>query len=411
MSNSTDFERRQLSTFATVWAAYAAYYLCRMNLSGAQATIASEYGLSKDCIGIVVATFSAVYGFGQLINGPLCDRFGARRTLATGLIGSGLVSIAFSFSGTLWVMGVLWTMNGVFQSMGFVACVRTLANWFSVHHRGRMSGWFSLSYKIGHIAALALTGWLVGYSWRWAFRVPGAALVLVGGWVLFNLHEAPRGSGTEVDSRCQATPVALSTAVRWIFSSAPLWISALSCLLLALTSYGYLYWLPHYWSDMGASPLLADVRAACYPLGGCVGALAIGWFSDHIACGRRPPVIAIALLTGSLLVAVTPLVPDSMLWLRVLCAAGTGALLMGGHAHLAISIPMDVASQGPVGTAAGFINALNYVGATLTGFGSGWVAKHWGWETVFVGWACAAGLSGMLIAVLWNHPPASGGAS
>jgi len=97
-----------------------------------------------------------------------------------------------------------------------------------------------------------------------------------------------------------------------------------------------------------------------------------------------------------------------MLWLRVLCTAAMGALLMGGHAHLAISVPMDVASQRTVGTAAGFIDALNYVGATITGYGSSWVARHWGWKTTFLAWACAAILSGALMAVLWNHRPASG---
>ena len=405
MDTSRDFERRQLGTFAILWTSYAAYYLCRMNLSGAQATIARQYGFDKDQIGGIVAVFCVVYGMGQLVNGPLCDRFGARRMLSTGLIGSGLVSIAFSFANTLPAMGVLWALNGVFQSMGFAACVKTLASWFPLRQRGRVSGWFSLSYKTGNIAAWALTGWLVGYGWRWAFRVPGALMFLLAGYVLLKLEEAPPDGP---DRRTATEFLPLASAAKWILKCPPLWIASLSCLSLALTSYGFLYWLPHYWSDTGSSAFVAGIKAACYPLGGCIGALTLGWISDHLAGGRRPPVVAAALLAGGVLVGLLPLIPDNMTTARILCVTVTGGLIMGGHAHICISIAMDVASQRTVGTATGFIDAMNYVGAAATAIGSGWIAERRGWDCAFFVWSAAACLAACLMALLWNHRPSAG---
>ena len=390
--------------------AYAAYYLCRMNLSGAQATICKELELDKAQIGAMIAAFSFVYGLGQLISGALCDRLGARFMLITGMIGSGLASIAFSWTTHITWMGAVWTLNGLFQSMGFAACVKTLANWFSLQQRGRVSGWFSLCYKVGNIVSLALTGWIAGYSWRWAFRVPAAAILLSAAWVVLRLREAPSPEEAKLLNAPRQTDehsrLPLREAAKWVFSSGPLWITSLCCFSVAFTTYGFLNWLPHYWAETGSSPLGAGIKAACYPLGGCVGAIAVGWISDTLAGGKRAPVIAAALAGGGVLVAFLPFVPPGWTALRVCLVTSAGCLIMGGHAHVVTSVAMDVATARTAGTATGVINAMGYLGAGLTGLVSGWAADRWGWTPVFYGWAVTCCLGAGMISLLWHHRPA-----
>lgn len=414
MDTTRDFERRQLATFAILWTAYAAYYLCRMNLAGAQATILQEYSLDKTQFGPVIAAFTLVYGLGQLLNGPLCDRFGARVMLTTGMFGSACVNIAFSFADSLPAMGVLWMFNGLFQSMGFAACVKTLAAWFPAHQRGRVSGWFSLSYKIGNIAAWALVGWLVTYDWRWAFRVPAGLIAVAGVYTLLRLRDKPAEQGrvsalgtTAHPSSSRALP--LMTSVKWMLTTPELWLAAVSCFAVAITTYGYLFWLPNYLADTGSSALMAGLKAACYPLGGCVGAVTLGWVSDRILGGRRPPIIATTFFGGALFGAALPLIPENAMPLRIICVTLTGALIMGGHAHVVTSVAMDVATRHTAGTATGFIDAMGYLGATATGIGSGWIADRWGWDCVFFTWSGAAFVAGALMCLLWTHKPDSEG--
>ena len=405
-----DFSRRQLRAFGAAWIAYAAYYLCRLNLAGAQATIEEDLELTKGQIGSIITLFSLAYGLGQLVNGAMCDRFGARRMLTTGLVGTAAANLLFSSATNLAHMRVFWTVNGLFQSMGFAACVKTLAHWFPARQRGRASGWFSLSYKIGNISAWALTGWLLAYHWRWAFRVPAAMVVLVGLYILFRLEEAPGDRSAAGVAQLGASRlterVPVADVVRWALATPSLWVMSLSCFSVALATYGFLGWLPHYLTEAGSTALAANMKAVLFPLGGCAGALAVGWVSDRLLHGRRPPVIAVALVLGGLLTAGIPLAPPQATALRMACIVLAGALVMGGHAHVVTSAAMDVATLRTAGTASGVIDAIGYLGAAATGMGTGWLVDRCGWPSAFHLWAGGSIAGGFIIATLWRRPAA-----
>jgi len=49
------------------------------------------------------------------------------------------------------------------------------------------------------------------------------------------------------------------------------------------------------------------------------------------------------------------------------------------------------------------IDAVGYLGAAATGFGTGWLVQHWGWRYAFIMWGAGAALGAAVIALLGRH--------
>ncbi|HOQ28907.1 MAG TPA: MFS transporter, partial [Armatimonadota bacterium] len=236
--------------FWYLWVAYFSLYLCRLNLSAALPAMLRAEGFTVAQGGWIGSGFFACYAIGQVVNGFSSDRFGPRRMLALGLLGSAVVNILFSFSqGIEWLVA-LWALNGFFQSMGWPACVRAMADWFPLGKRGRLFGLFATSYHAGNISALLLSGWICAtIHWRHAFLIPSIPLFVVG--LLFYLGfrnrpaEASSEGSQEVVKRAAApAPTDLRALFSWRLLLVGLSVSAMS-----VVGYGFLFWAPTYLAE------------------------------------------------------------------------------------------------------------------------------------------------------------------
>ena len=88
----------QIRTFVTIWFTYGSFYLCRANMSFALPGLSAEFGFSKTLLGLLGTSLFIAYSLGQFINGQLGDKYGARKLVFIGMIGSALLNIVFSFS-------------------------------------------------------------------------------------------------------------------------------------------------------------------------------------------------------------------------------------------------------------------------------------------------------------------------
>lgn len=130
MRNYDQIKKWQTRIFIACFIAYTAAYICRVNLSIAIPGIQSEFGFSNASIGLISTSFFWVYALGQLINGFVGDMVSSRTFIFVGLTASALINIAFGLSSVLWMMVLLWSVNGIFQSMLWAPMIKTLSNWF-----------------------------------------------------------------------------------------------------------------------------------------------------------------------------------------------------------------------------------------------------------------------------------------
>jgi OPA family glycerol-3-phosphate transporter-like MFS transporter len=142
------------------------------------------------------------------------------------------------------------------------------------------------------------------------------------------------------------------------------------------------------------------VKSAIFPAAGMIGALVVGRISDRWGPGRRAPVMATSLFV--LCGAVFVLAHTGITSVRAasLAIGACGLFLLGPYSLLGGAVTLDVASTKAASTAAGIIDGVGYLGASLAGVVLGTVAQKWGWSRAFDIIGCAA-LTATLLSAVW----------
>ncbi len=432
-----ELERWRKRIFATVWITYFAYYFCRLNMPVAKTRLCAEFAWSAADFGKILSALTLMYAVGQFVNGQLGDRFGTRRISSAGAMGSALVNV-FVFLAVLSapisglirqdLLGILvafWAANGFLQAMGWSPIVRVMAYWFPVQGRGRLMGVLGTSYQLGAAFGQVLAIFLTGYwaerlsgDWRMVFLFPAALLALAGMLFYLLVRDRPEDAGLPAlhePGQARASPPprrSMIANLRSTVGNPRLWIVASAFFLLDLNRYGFVNWLPAYMdrSLAGAgSPLLADFRRVMticiHPLAGSLGVIVCGWATDRFFGGRRAPVIAAALgLLGVFSILFTWVDPDDTPLLVVLVAL-VGFTTYGAHILMVGHAAQDFGRKEGASGAAGFIDSVGYIGATLAGWGAGRVIDTRGFSYTFGAAGICALAGAALICALWTAGP------
>jgi len=193
-----------------------------------------------------------------------------------------------------------------------------------------------------------------------------------------------------------------------------LWIVAWTFFLLDVNRYGFVNWLPAYLDDHAeetASTFMAnfkDVMKRCiHPLAGSAGAILAGWATDRFFGGRRAPVIAALLAILGLFSLMFPYLDPHRTWLILFVVAVIGFCTYGPHILMVGHAAQDFGKKEGAAGAAGFIDAMGYVGASLAGWGAGVLidAPRYGHRFTFVVFGSAAIVGALLISIMWKVRP------
>ncbi len=115
---------------------YAGFYLVRNNLSVVSKDIEGALGYDHSMIGSILAVTAISYGIGKFLMGAISDRSNPRKFMALGLLFTAMCNFAFGSAENYHLHMALWSLNGLFQGMGWPPCGRSMGHWFSVRERG-----------------------------------------------------------------------------------------------------------------------------------------------------------------------------------------------------------------------------------------------------------------------------------
>lgn len=412
------YPRWRARIFAAVWLGYGAYYLCRTNISLAMPAIMDELGFSKTTMGAISTSLFVAYAAGQFFNGQIVDRVGGRVLIVIGALISAGLNFGFGFAGGAAVMIALWVANGYFQAMGWPSTVKTMANWFPPAKRGHMSGWLGTSYQVGNAYSWLLAGYLVaGAGWRWAFWVPAVVLAIIGGVLYLALRDAPEQVGlpsieeedglrSGSDANEDPAYLGLGFTLRRSLGNPRIWLVGFAFMSLQLPRYGLMVWAPTYlFETQGGDIVAVTLKVIALPLAGCVGSVLSGWLTDRFFQSRRAPVVTVQMVLLAGFIFAFPHVAARNAGLSLVFLMLIGATTYGPDVLMAGAIAMDLGTRKAAGSAAGLIDALGYVGASVTAVVSGWLAENYGWNWAFVLWAGGALLAAALTSLLWRYRP------
>lgn len=285
--------------------------------------------------------------------GAATDRFGERRVMTLGLGMSGLVLLAATRVHGLVMLGVLLVLAGAFGASVNAASGRVVLGWFGAGERGFVMGIRQMAQPLGlAIASLTLPPLAEHAGFRSALIFPALLAVAVAALVGLLVVDPPRPTA----AARAATPSPYREPTLWRVHAS----SALLVVPQFVTAAFALEFLvsQRHWAAAPAGRVLALVQ-----VGGALGRLAAGAWSDRVASRLRPMrQIAVASMAVMLLTGL------GQAWHSVLAPVALMAALIVSVTDNGLGYTSTAELAGPVwaGRALGAQNTAQNIAAFLT---------------------------------------------
>ncbi|WP_246655320.1 MFS transporter [Streptomyces decoyicus] len=358
-------------------------FLDRTAISVASSSIAADFGLDLQQLGVVLSAFTWSYCLVQLPAGLLVDLLGVSRLTR---IASALWAVAGLLTAVAGGVGPIIAARlllGVAEGPSMVGASKATAAWFPLSERGMATAMFDGATKLANMVAFPVLafvmsewGWRAGFLftsvisvlftavWWWGYRDPSAArslrpaereFILEGG-----ARDLDRGGARQFRS-------ALRSGRIWL----------LSC---GFACYGYtinivLTWMPEFLQrEFGVRLLQSGIYSMIPWAVATVAELIVGgWLVDRLVRrGRNPWTVRKTVLTCGLALGATIGAAGSagspavaVVWMSLSLAG------LAIAAPVAWGLPGLLAPPGTVGAVSGLMNFLNTAatagGVLLTG--------------------------------------------
>ncbi len=325
---------------------------------------------------MIAGSFSISYAIGQFIHGRLVDSYGPKKIIFIGLLLSALMNTLFGYVDALIPLIIIWAVNGYAQSTGWPAVVKLVSSKFK-SGLGKIGGLFGSCFLVGNMVAWPILGYLVfNYGWRIAFIIPSIILIALAILLYLTVGEAQK---LKVDHSKQVVNL------KRLFSSRELIVIALAYILLQFVRSVFTLWAPSYLFEKYTLSLdLASYGAAVIPLGGIVGSIISGWFSDRMEkSGRRSAICILTLFLGFIIVMFNY---ASYLGFEVgvISLFLVGFSLYGPHVIISTVIPMEFDESYGGASVAGFIDGMGYFGSMFAESFTGWLIDVHSWNGAII---------------------------
>ena len=430
----------QWKTLIVLMIGYALFYFVRKNFSIVMPALESELGLSKAKLGL----FLTLNGVSRFVNGFFADRMSRKKMMAAGLFLSAVVNILIGLSpqmdglfnlldaegkattGLVVLIGSLWLINGYTQGMGYPPCGSLMAHWIKPSELATKQSIWNSSHSIGAGLVSVLCGTLIlqrfSYSaWQWCFFIPAILAIAGSVMLLLTLKDTPASVGLpDPESMDENAPSKADVQVedpsftekvyrrlvsKMVFRNPVIWILAITNFCVYVIRFTILDWGSTFLTqDRGLTIQAASTVVAASELaGGIVGTLIAGWATDRFFKSRSQRTCLIGLLGATLCFLLFWLTPKGMNGLAVTCIIMASFFVYMPQALIGIACS-NQATKRVAASANGLAGIFGYASTTVSGLMFGYLAEHFGWNSVFEV-AIVFGVIGVILfAFIWNAP-------
>jgi OPA family glycerol-3-phosphate transporter-like MFS transporter len=454
-SHSPAFLRRRFANWFPVGLTYAFLYMGRYNLTACVGPVFDKAQFSG-----VFSWGALTYGLSFLLNGPLADRFGGKKTILVAAVGSAAANVAIGLAiqhamhgGTsvpraeqaalVPMLSALYSLNMYFQSFGAVSIVKVNSAWFHLRERGTFGGIFGILISLGLYFAY---DWckliLERTSAPWVFFVPAAILLVFAVIDAVLVKDTPGEAGHEDFDLGDASSGQTGPRLP-VFQVVKTMLKNPAILTIAAVEFfsGYLrnsilQYYKTFAEETGMAATATAKKAAALAvksglpspllptefvhdnwgmlncMAGILGGVIAGLISDRLFASRRGPVAGLlygVMVIGSLLMFVL-LDTRAIGWVVVVMSLA----IIGVHGMLSGTASMDFGGKRNVGVVVGVIDGFVYLGTWAEARVLGVVLPHgdvaksaaawWTWPAVILP---AAVLGLVLTGRVWHARPTS----
>ena len=415
------YKKGRIDIFASCFLGYTMFYLTRKNISVALPVLSSDLGFSNIELGILGSALYFSYAIGKFVNGVLADRADANKFMTISILISAISNILFAISPMIFpttmyfmgqsvlllVMSFLWGVNGWFQSAGFPVCTKALTFWWSNKERGTVWSFWATSHQLGTCVVFLLAGYLIPrYGWQSAFIIPAFLNIMSCIYIAKHMYDKPQSIGLpDIEEYKEGKKASdekdeddnltyFEILKKHILFNPIMWTLVLSFIFVYIFRYGTEDWIIKYLVEFKGNSLeVATQKQTFLPLFGIFGVLLAGVMSDKMFKGRRMPVNI--LFCVGLIVCLFGLMENSgnsllSTIIDYICLSGIGLFTAGPLIFIGGICAVESASKKVAAAATGFCGVFGYLGAMLSGIGTGYFIDNFGWQSALWFWIVSA---------------------
>ena len=426
VGHTAAYRTRRVQNWLPVGLTYAFLYMGRYNLNASVGVLFDKAQFSR-----IYFWGTLAYGVSFVINGPITDRFGGKKTIIAAAVGSACANLLMAGATTRMgaasvpLFAALYALNMYFQSFGAVAIVKLNSAWFHLRERGTFGGIFGILISLGLYFAFDWSTFIQKHIGVAAtFIIPACILAVFTVLNIILVKDSPSqaghvdfdlGDATEV---VVAEPGAPPPPRPSVFSVAAKMFTTRAILIIMLIEFcsGYLrnsimqYYKP-FAKDLGrTTDFVLNHWGMLNCIAGILGGMFAGIISDKFFESRRGPVSAVLyafMIVGSSLMFFTMQTP-LIGWVVVFMTLS----IIGVHGMLSGTASMDFGGRNNTGVAVGIIDGFVYLGTAAEALVLGHVlpakaaakdvANWWTWPAAMLPFAV---IGFGLTLMVWNAKP------
>lgn len=271
--------------------------------------VKASLGMNDTQLGLVRSSVFLAALLGQLLWGPLSDRWVRKYVIVIGTVLwsalTWMTAFVGSFPQLLMARASMSFAEGCFNPSSYALLTDTSPK----RNHGMVLGLMSLTYPVGTATALVLASVIGTENWRRPFVIFGIIGIFLGALVLFIVREPRRGGNEESVEQTQR-----EYSGRFSFAEFRKLLTFPSLLLAfgldtcqATVNWSLAFWAPSYLTRFKIAPDAESASLALLPaiVGFVVGALLGGWLNDRLRKRslRAPVWISLFAMASGLLVA------------------------------------------------------------------------------------------------------------
>lgn len=393
---------------ALCWLVYTCSYVGKVNYAANINQIMEFYSVNHNQAGLVSTLFFFSYGVGQILNGVLCKKYNIKWIIFASLTVSGIINLAVAVTSNFILIRYLWCINGFVLAILWPTLIRLLAETLSQKDMAKASVIMGTTVAAGTFFVYGISAVFVALDafklsfYTAAFVLLGVALV----WI-FTVSKTVRSAKTEEEHRTPQPSQQVSAAT----TSRPSGLLTIVCMLAFygiitnLIKDGLTTWVPSILKENYAlDDALSIVLTLALPI--------VSVFGNAFAVKLHQKVpdfvfhsALVFLVSGTIIGGVIAGLSLDR-FILTLTGFAVVCLLVSSNNSLITSIfPLFMKGKLNSGLIAGILNGFCYVGSTVSSYGLGWVADHFGWSAVF--WllllACAVACIAALFYGIFRH--------
>ena len=292
------------------------WFICFFNYADRQAILSifkvleSEFGFSKQQLGLIGSAFAIVYAFSAPVAGQLADRVSRKFVILAGLYVWSAVTGFTALCSQVWQFVLVRGAEGLGETVYFPASMSLISDYHSKATRSRAMSFHQTSVYAGTIGGGALAGWMgQHYGWQAPFIVLGGAGVLLGLVLAAFIREPQRNEaerrelGHSIEAPAEP-PVPFGEFMRGLLTTPSAVLLILAFLGANSVGLVFLSWMPTFLNEkFNLSLAVSGVSATVYlQIASMVGAMLGGSIADWLrsrTAGGRMYVQAIGALCGA----------------------------------------------------------------------------------------------------------------